>query len=158
MITSTGTYALRAMAYLARRPLGTRVSAQSLGTDLGLPPTYLGKVLQALARHQLLLGLRGRNGGYRLIKAPAKINLLEVLSAVERVDRYDNCLLGHPACPGAETCPMQAAWGLAPGRIRTLFKKTTLEDLARHDELAERAYEVQRAKARPKRKVAGAEA
>jgi Rrf2 family protein len=155
MITTTGTYALRAMSYMARHPLGTRVSAQSLGRDLGIPVTYLGKVLQSLARFQLLEGYRGRHGGYRMVNSPKKISLYEVLSAVERVDRYGKCMLGHEACPGEDLCPMHSLWGLAEGKARTLLQKTTVEELAWHDEQADRLREtpVTAAKARPKKKI-----
>lgn len=137
MITATGTYALRVMSFMARHPAGTRVSAQSLGKDLGIPVTYLGKVLQTLARFQLVEGYRGRNGGYRLLQSPKKVTVLEVLGAVERVDRYGKCLLGHDDCPGEESCPMHAIWGLAQGQFSALFKKTTIAELAWHDEQAE---------------------
>ena len=110
-----------------------------MGKEMGLPSNYLGKVLQALARCLLVKSNRGRLGGYRLAKPPSEITLLDVLSAVECVGRYERCLLGYPVCPGSTTCPLHTAWGVAQGTIRDIFSKTTLEELARHDELAERA-------------------
>jgi Rrf2 family protein len=133
MISTTGTYALRAMSYMARYSLGTRISAQSMGRDLGIPVTYLGKVLQSLAKYRLLVGYRGRHGGYGLTHSPKKITLYEVLSAVERVDRYGKCILGHAACPGDEHCPMHSLWGVAESKVRTLLQETSLETLAWHD-------------------------
>lgn len=156
MVSTTGTYALRAMSYMARHPLGTRVSAQSLGKDLGIPVTYLGKVLQSLARFQLLEGFRGRHGGYCMVNSPKNISLFDVLSAVERVNHYGRCMLGHESCPGEEACPMNAVWGLAEGRARTLLKKTTVQELAWHDEQADRFKEGAAVKVRPKKKALAA--
>jgi Rrf2 family protein len=130
MLTATGQYALRAMGALAQRPLETYSRAQELGRDLGMPPLYLSKVMQQLARAGLLLAKRGRQGGYRLAREPQKIRLYEILAAVEPVARYESCILGHRECCETTACPVHEAWVSARSRVLSLLQKTPLSDLA----------------------------
>jgi len=113
--------------------------AQELGRNLGLPPLYLSKVMQQLARAGLLSAQRGRRGGYRLARDPEKIKLYEILAAVEPVARYEACILGHKECSDEAACPMHAAWKEARGKVLSLLKETPLSDLAEHDHILQPA-------------------
>ena len=135
MITLTGEYALRAMAYMAKLPPGQYVLAQGVGKELSIPPNYLSKVLQSLARHGLLESQRGRNGGFRLQRAAASIRLFDILSAVEPVRRYELCILGRKVCSDETACPIHHAWKEARNKVLTLFQTTPLTKLMEHQEL-----------------------
>jgi len=135
MLTATGQYALRAMGALAQRPLNAYSRAQELGRDLGLPPLYLSKVMQQLARAGLLTAQRGRRGGYRLAREPQKIRLYEILAAVEPVARYESCILGHRECSDSTSCPVHDAWVSARSKVLNLFQRTPLSDLAANKDL-----------------------
>lgn len=137
MLTATGQYALRAMGALAQLPLERYARAQELGRELGLPPLYLSKVMQQLARAGLLSAQRGRRGGYRLARDPSKIKLYEILAAVEPVARYEACILGHRECCDDTACPIHDAWVAARGKVLSLLRKTPLTRLAAHKELTE---------------------
>lgn len=135
MLTATGQYALRAMGALAQRPLEQYSRAQELGRELGLPPLYLSKVMQQLARAGLLSAQRGRRGGYRLARDPANIHLYDILSAVEPVARYEACILGHKECSDETACAIHKAWKSARSRVLNLLKTTPLSDLAEQKEV-----------------------
>lgn len=129
MITTTGEYALRAMARMAQLPAGQYVLARDLGRELGIPPNYLSKVLQSLARHGLLESQRGRNGGFRLDRPPREVMLYEILASVEFMGRYETCVLGHKECRDSDACPIHDAWKEARNKVLNLFRKTPLSKL-----------------------------
>ncbi|MCW8133581.1 MAG: Rrf2 family transcriptional regulator [Planctomycetota bacterium] len=129
MITVTGEYALRAMAYMAQLSPGKYVLARDMGRELGIPSNYLSKVLQSLARHGLLESQRGRNGGFRLERSPKEITIYEILSSVEFMGRYETCVLGHKECRDEDACPIHDAWKEARGKVLNLFHKTPLSRL-----------------------------
>jgi Rrf2 family protein len=52
-----------------------------------VPGAYLAKVLQSLRRAGLINSRRGVGGGVKLARSPKKINLLEVINAVEPLER-----------------------------------------------------------------------
>jgi Rrf2 family iron-sulfur cluster assembly transcriptional regulator len=132
MITTTGEYALRAMAYMARLPQGQYVLARDMGKQLGIPPNYLSKVLQALTRQGLLESMRGRNGGFRMERAPKEICLFEILAAVEPMRRYETCILGEKRCCDETACPIHDSWIEARGKILSMFRKTPLTMLIKN--------------------------
>lgn len=134
MITTTGEYALRAMAYIAALPKDEYVLARNIGQELSIPPNYLSKVLQSLARVGLLDSQRGRNGGFRMAKPATKIKLYDILSAVEPVGRYETCILGNKICEDATACPIHFAWKEARGKVLKLFQTTPLTKLMEHQQ------------------------
>ncbi|MCZ7644245.1 MAG: Rrf2 family transcriptional regulator [Planctomycetota bacterium] len=120
----TGEYALRAMAHLAKRPDKEYALARAIGKELDIPPNYLSKVLQSLARAGLLESQRGRNGGFRMARTPKQISLYDILSAVEPMNRYETCILGRKVCRDEDACPIHFAWKEARGKVLSLFQKT----------------------------------
>lgn len=62
---------------------GDPVSATRLAAYYRLPPAYLNKQLQALARAGLVTSLPGPRGGFRLARSPERITLWEVVAAIE---------------------------------------------------------------------------
>lgn len=94
MFSQTTEYALRAMVALAES--GGALSAAQLAERTQVPPPYLAKVLQNLARGGLLQAMRGKMGGYRLSRSPTEISILDIVSAVDPIRRIARCPLGRP--------------------------------------------------------------
>lgn len=137
MITLTGEYALRAMVFMAFQPPGQFALALEAGKELSIPPDYLGKVLQALARNGLLESQRGPHGGFRLHRPAASICLFEILSVVEPVRRYKLCLMGRKACSDETPCPIHhtCTWRVARNSVLTLLQTTPLTRLMENQAL-----------------------
>ncbi len=81
MLSQTAEYALRAAACLAADP-AARMNQHQLAAATGIPPVYLYKVLQILARAGLLRASRGQRGGYQLARTPAVISALDIVRAI----------------------------------------------------------------------------
>lgn len=92
-ISQTAEYALRAVVWLAghaEAAMGTPEIARSTR----VPPGYLAKVLQLLGRGGLVTSAPGRKGGFRLARSAAEISILQVVNAVDPVERIRRCPLG----------------------------------------------------------------
>ncbi len=76
-------YAIHAIVYLARQKEDRLVASHHIAEAQGLPERFLVKVLKPLVSAQVLLSLRGPNGGYRLARTPKTITLLEIIEAVD---------------------------------------------------------------------------
>lgn len=92
------------------------------------PPDYLSKVLQALARADLIKSQRGAHGGFSLLKDPSDISLLEVVNAVEPIKRIKKCPLGLKA-HGTRLCPLHKKLDKSLEETEKAFASTTLDDL-----------------------------
>lgn len=128
MLTQTGLYALQALLFLAGRGRSVQVSAAVMAEELQIPPTYLAKILQRLAREDMLVSARGPNGGYRLLKDPSELTVAEAVTPFQDLRTSRICLLGGP-CDLENPCSAharRAAWNDA---ILDILEETTLADL-----------------------------
>lgn len=96
-------YALRAIVWLASQGEST-VGTAEIARRTHVPPGYMSKVLQTLARAGLVQSNPGRTGGFRLTRPAEQISVLEVVNAVDVVERIRRCPLGleshnHTLCP-----------------------------------------------------------
>ena len=82
-LTRASSYALHAVVFMSaqkdERPVASHVIAQARG----IPERFLLKVLKPLVSAQVLLSIKGPNGGYRLARQANEITMLEVLEAVD---------------------------------------------------------------------------
>lgn len=90
-------YALISMMHMDSRPNGDLATARGISEDYHIPGELLGKVLQALAKAQLIRSVQGSRGGYQLMRPLEKTTLGEVVQAVEGPVQIAACQ-GDPAC------------------------------------------------------------
>ncbi len=77
-------YATVLLAHLARQAKwDARVSASQLAEATAIEPSTVAKVLKMLARAGLVRSIRGVNGGYQLVRAPAQTNVASIVAAME---------------------------------------------------------------------------
>ena len=76
-------YAVFAITYIAKYGTGGFTQGRTIADSYGIPVEYLLKILQQLARAQIIQSERGPRGGFRLRKPPAMITLLEIVEATE---------------------------------------------------------------------------
>lgn len=81
-LTDFTDYSLRVLIYAAVAA-DELVTIQEMSEAFGLPRNHLMKVVHTLGRAGYLTTLRGRGGGLRLSRAPAKIVIGEVVRAME---------------------------------------------------------------------------
>ena len=93
MISQSAEYSLRAIVCLASRPQRA-MTTQQIASVTRIPPGYLSKVLQTLARAGMLESQRGIHGGFVLSRKPEGITLLELVKIVDPSHRISACPLG----------------------------------------------------------------
>jgi Rrf2 family protein len=111
MLSQSMEYALRAATDLAARP-GRSATTEQVAARTGVPPAYLAKILQSLARAGIVRSQRGVGGGVSLAGDPADISLLDVVTAIEpfkRPGRRPGCPLGRRLAAVCESVEQQLA-------------------------------------------------
>lgn len=127
MFSQTVEYALRAvvqLAYLAPDPATTT----EISVATKVPEPYLRKVLQALGRAEIVVSQRGAGGGVRLTRAPAELTILDVVNAVDPIQRIRTCPL-ELAAHGARLCPLHARMDRALSEVERAFHETSLAEI-----------------------------
>lgn len=120
------------------------VSTTSLAAAFDLPPHYLNKFLQALARAGIVTSRAGAKGGFCLAKRPNKITLLDVVTAIEGPEGSFRCTEIRRRGAGASAkaqefrgpCGIAVAMGRADAAWRRELAAQTIADLVRVAPLA----------------------
>lgn len=97
-------YAMRACVDLAVQT-DYASDVRSIAERQGVPPYYLAKIVQQLARAGIVLTSRGSNGGVRLAVSPQDLTLLRIFEAVEGPTVFAKCKLWPGECPPGHRCP-----------------------------------------------------
>jgi Rrf2 family protein len=129
LFSQTVEYALRAMVWLADRPEDAQVTSLIAEKTL-VPAGYLSKVMQSLGRAGLVTARRGLGGGWTLTRPPEQITILDVVNAVDPIERIKTCPLGLTA-HGKNLCPLHRKLDDAMAHIEEAFASTSMADVLR---------------------------
>ena len=127
MISQTVEYALRAVVHLSSKSPSAQTT-QQIAEATRVPKAYLSKVLQSLGRAKLVHSQRGLGGGITLTRPPDEITILEVVNAVEPIQRIRTCPLGLSA-HGVRLCPLHRRLDNAMASVEAAFEQTTLAEI-----------------------------
>lgn len=133
MIVSTrGRYALRVMIDLAEHSNGNYIPMKSVAERQEISLKYLEQILPVLKNNNLIEGVVGKGGGYRLCKKPEDYTVLEILELTEGEIAPVSCLqCGSEPCKKAGECRTLPLWSELNTLLRDFFGNKTLADLMR---------------------------
>ncbi len=127
MLSQTVEYALRAMMHLSGLESKAAINCETIAARTKVPPRYLSKVLRDLAVADLVVSQRGPNGGFSLARPPEQISMLDVLNAVDPIQRIRKCPLGNPA--HLQLCSIHRRIDDAIAMVEREFERTSLADV-----------------------------
>ncbi len=127
MLSQTVEYALRAMVYLAGCNEDPQPTEQ-ISEKTKVPAPYLAKVLQNLTRKGLVRSQRGVKGGFLLAQPPEDITILDVVNAVDPIQRITSCPLELKS-HGVRLCPLHFRMDRVLALVEEAFRKSTLAEV-----------------------------
>ena len=116
------------MLYMAQRGPGA-YKAPVIASALGLPDTYLGKVMQQLVKAGVLRSVRGPSGGYSLAREPGEVSLRDIAAPFQALQPRGQCLMGNRACDRAHPCVAHERWRAINDAVASHLNDTTLADM-----------------------------
>ena len=131
LLTKKSEYALLSLIAIAKSEEAKNVD--ELSRELNISKSFLAKIMQNLAKQNLVISHRGVNGGFALNKSWENITILEiVVAAEEKTPSVFEC------SPSPDNCPNQVAmlctiWPLLNNlqmKINDFLEKLTLKDIA----------------------------
>ncbi|MCM1570148.1 MAG: Rrf2 family transcriptional regulator [Roseburia sp.] len=133
MIVSTkGRYALRVMIDLAQHQDKEFVPLNEIAKRQEISEKYLEAILKILVKEGLLIGQRGKKGGYKLSRKPAEYTAWDIISLTEEGGLAPvSCLEADSAkCPREGQCLTLPMWRDLNQLVREFFSQYTIADLA----------------------------
>ncbi len=132
MISTKGRYALRVMADLAQHQGEGYLPLKEISERQGISEKYLESVLKNLVSQRLLVGIRGKGGGYRLTRPPEEYTVGSILRLAEGNLAPVSCLEPNAEpCPRHDQCVTLPLWQKLDDMIQEYLDRITLADLMR---------------------------
>lgn len=111
LISTKGRYALRVMIDLAEHQTEDYVPLKEVAQRQEISEKYLESIIKLLVKANLLNGLRGKGGGYKLTKSPDSYTVGSILRLTEESLAPVSCLeKGSAACPRMAECRTLPIW------------------------------------------------
>jgi len=123
-------YAIRMLMYLGLKRDGELGRIREIADSYGISENHLMKVAHRLGQAGFIETLRGRQGGLRLARDPASINLGDVVRRCEEDMALVECF--DPAgntCPIAPVCALPAVLDEALSAFLAVLDRYTLADM-----------------------------
>jgi len=135
MISTKGRYALRVMADLAQHQGEGYLALKEIAGRQQISEKYLESVLKGLVRQKMLVGVRGKGGGYRLTRPPEEYTVGSILRMTEGELAPVACLESDAEpCPRRGECATLPMWRRLNSLIQDFFDGITLADLIEKEE------------------------
>lgn len=130
MISTRGRYCLRVMIDLAEHQGEGYIRMKDVADRQGISLKYLEKILPVLAKNDIVDGIQGKGGGYRLCRAPENYTLGEILRLTEGTLAPVACLeCGAASCDRAAECRTLPVWTELDRRVNEYLDSVTLADI-----------------------------
>lgn len=127
MFSQTSEYALRVVVYLASLG-GQPATIPQIAAATRAPEGYLAKVVKSLSRARVIISHRGKYGGSVLARPASQISILDVIQAVDPIERIKSCPLGIKG-HGTRLCSLHRRLDDSIAMVQDTLRKATLAEL-----------------------------
>ena len=129
-VTSKGRYALRVMLDLAQHTEDGYISLKTIADRQGYSMKYLEMIVGSLKKAALVDSTRGKDGGYRLCRAPGEYTVGEILRSIEDNLAPVACIKsGSFDCEHAGECMTVPMWKELDDITNAYLDTVSLTDL-----------------------------
>lgn len=130
MISTRGRYALRVMIDLAEHATESYVPMKEVAERQNISLKYIERIIPALSKNELVEGVQGKGGGYRLKREPKEYTVGEILRLTEGDLAPVACLeCGAEPCDREATCKTLSMWSKFYEMTNEYFDSITLAEL-----------------------------
>ena len=124
-LSTKGRYAVTAMMDLALHDRSGPVTLAEISECQDISLSYLEQLFAKLRKGELVEGVRGPGGGYRLARAAQDITVADIICAVDENVDATRCA-GREDCQGGRRCLTHELWSDLSDQIHDFLRGITL--------------------------------
>jgi Rrf2 family protein len=121
-------YCLLVLRHLARQA-DEVWTVRDLARECRVPQPLLAKLMQQLARRDLVRSVQGLRGGYRLNRDLSQISLAEVVESVDGPISLTSCKQDDDRCERHSFCDLKTAIAPVQRQMRQYLQEVKVSDL-----------------------------
>lgn len=123
-------YLIRALLVIGDSwPTATFVSVETILKQTKLPRALTLKLLNQCVKQGMLESIIGKSGGYRFLRKPQDITLLEIKLLFDPANHWDGCALGLAFCNESNPCALHHEWKALREPLIRFISETTFDRL-----------------------------
>ena len=132
MLSKTCEYAIRASIFIATQSSqNKRVTIKEIAKNIDSPQSFTAKILQILAKKEIVHSIKGIGGGFEIPKDDIKkINLAQIVLAIDGEALFTSCGLGIDHCSEERPCPLYNKFKGIRKELVFMLENTNLEEMA----------------------------
>lgn len=119
-------YATVVLTVLAQHP-DSVLSASALASSARLELPTVSKLLKSLAQAKLVASSRGVSGGYRLARSADRINVAEIIAAIEGPIGVTECSVHVGMCNHEAHCAVRNNWRRVSAEVERVLRDIRLD-------------------------------
>jgi Rrf2 family protein len=131
MLSKKVEYGLMALLHMDATPSDQVVSSKGIAESHGLPVDLMSKVMQSLARAELIESVHGAKGGYRLAKRLEELSLGDVILAIEGPVHLVRCQHDADNCIQFQACSVREPLHALHAQLRDFINSVSLGQFRR---------------------------
>ncbi|MFA3783080.1 Rrf2 family transcriptional regulator [Melioribacteraceae bacterium 4301-Me] len=125
-------YALFALKYMSEKGSNSCSSVSEISEYQNIPYDLLAKIMQKLAKANIISSYQGIKGGYILKATPEMISLNKLITILDKKIQFTDCMVEKPTtadCQRVLNCCIRNPMLKIQNRLNELFESTTVQDL-----------------------------
>lgn len=127
-LSTKGRYGVKAMFDLALHYGNEPISIKSISERQGISEYYLEQLFSPLRKANLILSVRGAQGGYKLSKAPSEITILDIMNILEGPIEVSDCI-EEKVCSNVDCCATRGLWLKIKDSFESVTQGITLQNM-----------------------------
>ena len=129
-LTTKGRYEVLALTELALAKEDSLIKITEIAVRQNISSTYLEQILLLLKNSDLIIGIRGPNGGYKLATSPENIMISDIVNIVEGRMEAKGCVSKSGSCTGVSgRCMTHDLWDELSRHIELFLGQISLRDI-----------------------------
>jgi len=126
MFSKSSKYAIKAVLYLAvNSSIDKKIMAKEIAEPINVPKAYIAKLLQDLAKHNIISSTKGPRGGFYLSSSNKKHSVMRIIEVIDGKEKFNSCMLSLNKCDLLKPCPLhKAIFPIKTQLIESLNSKT----------------------------------
>ncbi|MEX2514299.1 MAG: Rrf2 family transcriptional regulator [Cyclobacteriaceae bacterium] len=131
MFSKACEYGIRAVIYIwSQNKKGLKLGVKDICKEIDAPEYFTAKILQSLAKQNLVSSTKGPNGGFYIDADQENMRLLDLVIAIDGDRLFKGCGLGLKYCSEKHPCPIHYEYKAIRDGLTKLLSEKSLKAVA----------------------------
>jgi Rrf2 family protein len=132
MLSKTCKTAIKAVIYLCSKfDTEENVGIKEVAEFINASEHTVGKILQTLARQNVINSMKGPTGGFYISKEQQKQPIINIVEAIDGKQIFTSCGLGLSKCSATHPCPIHDEYKQVRDLMEKIFREKNVVTLCK---------------------------